>query len=78
VCDERTDRWTDGRADGQTDGIDIASTALAMRALRRAVKNVFYMYEYRLLNVFKTDCELLELFARTYVILFQWILSFLL
>jgi len=28
----------DGRTDGQTDGIAIASTALAMRALRRAVK----------------------------------------
>ena len=34
VCDRRTDRWTDG----QTDGIAISSTALAMRALRRAVK----------------------------------------
>jgi len=29
---------TDGRTDGQTDGIAVASTALAMRALRRAVK----------------------------------------
>ena len=28
---------TDGRKDGQTDGIAIASTALAMRELRRAV-----------------------------------------
>ena len=28
----------DGRIDGQTDGIAVASTALAMRALRRAVK----------------------------------------
>jgi len=37
-------RVTDGRKDGQMDGIAIASTALAMRALRRAVKtyNVFY------------------------------------
>ena len=34
VTDGRTDRQTDG----QTDGIAIASTALAMRALRRAVK----------------------------------------
>ena len=33
-----TDRRTDRRADGQTDRIAIASTALAMRALRRAVK----------------------------------------
>jgi len=36
-------RVTDGRTDGQTgrqtDGIDVASTALAMRALRRAVKS---------------------------------------
>ena len=31
-------RVTDGRTDRQTDGIAIASTALAMRALRRAVK----------------------------------------
>ena len=34
VADRRTDRRTDGR----TDGIAVASTALAMRALRRAVK----------------------------------------
>jgi len=37
-----TDRRTDGQTDRQTDihtyGIAIASTALAMRALRRAVK----------------------------------------
>jgi len=31
-------RVTDGRTDGQTDGFAIASTALAMRAVRRAVK----------------------------------------
>jgi len=31
-------RVTDGRTDGQTDGIAVASTALAVRALRRAVK----------------------------------------
>jgi len=36
-------RVTDGRTDGQTDGIAIASTALAMRALRRAVKT-FHIY----------------------------------
>ena len=33
-------RRTDGRTDRQTDGIAIASTALAMGALRRAVKMV--------------------------------------
>ena len=33
-----TDGHTDRRTDGQTDGIAVASTALAMRALRRAVK----------------------------------------
>jgi len=33
-----TDRRTDRRTDRQTDGMAIASTALAMRALRRAVK----------------------------------------
>ena len=33
-----TDGRTDGQTDGQTDGIAVASTALAMRALRRAVK----------------------------------------
>ena len=32
-----SDRRTDGRTDRQTDGIAMASTALAMRALRRAV-----------------------------------------
>ena len=31
-------RVTDGQTDIQTDGIAVASTALAMRALRRAVK----------------------------------------
>ena len=30
-------RVTDRRTDGQADGIAVASTALAMRALRRAV-----------------------------------------
>jgi len=33
-----TDERTNGQTDRQTDGIAIASTALAMRALRRAVK----------------------------------------
>ena len=32
------DGRTDGRTDRQTDGIAVASTALAMRAVRRAVK----------------------------------------
>ena len=39
--DGRADGRTDGRTDGQTDGIAVASTALAMRALRRAVKTLF-------------------------------------
>jgi len=42
-------RVTDGRIDGQTDretdGIAIASTALVMRALRRAVKTVHLCYQ---------------------------------
>ena len=42
VTDGQTDRQTDGRTDGrtdrQTDGIAVANIALAMRALRRAVK----------------------------------------
>jgi len=33
-----TDRQTDGQTDGRTDGIVVANAALAMRALRRAVK----------------------------------------
>jgi len=37
-------RVTDGQTDRQTDGNAIASTALAMRALRRAVKTVYYMH----------------------------------
>ena len=32
-------RVTDGQTDRQTDGIAVASTALALRALRRAVKS---------------------------------------
>ena len=39
ACVRRTDRRTDGQTGRQTDGIAVASTALAMRALRRAVKN---------------------------------------
>ena len=35
-------RVTDRRMDGQTGGIAVASTALAMRALRRAVKGARY------------------------------------
>ena len=42
VTDRRTDGRTDGQADKQTDGIAAASTALAMRALRRAVKSGLY------------------------------------
>jgi len=38
VTERRTDRRTDGETDRQTDGIAVASTALAMRVLRRAVK----------------------------------------
>jgi len=37
VTDGRTGGQTDRRTDRQTDGIAIASTALAMRALRRTV-----------------------------------------
>jgi len=33
-------RVTDGQTDRRTDGIAVASTALAMRALRRAVKTI--------------------------------------
>ena len=39
MCDRRSDGQTDGRTDRQRDGIVVASTALAMRALRRAVKS---------------------------------------
>ena len=40
-------RVTDGQTDGQTDGIAVASTALAMRALRRAViKSSFISSDY--------------------------------
>jgi len=35
-----TDGQPDGRTDRQTDGIAVASTALAVRALWRTVKNV--------------------------------------
>jgi len=44
-----TDGRTERRTDGQTDGIAIGSTALAMRALRRAVKTSTYR-SYQLLN----------------------------
>ena len=37
-------RVTDGRTDRQTDGFAVASTALAMRALRRAAKSVYYIH----------------------------------
>ena len=38
------DRWTDRQTDGRTDGIAVANTALAMRALRRAVITVINKY----------------------------------
>jgi len=44
-------RVTDGRTDGQTDRIAVASTALAMRSLRRAVKN--YKYHCKKLSFYK-------------------------
>jgi len=37
----QTERQTDRQTDGQTDGIAVASTALVMRALRRAVITAF-------------------------------------
>jgi len=40
-----TDGRTDGQTDRQTDGIAVASTALAMRALRRAAKTRSLAYE---------------------------------
>jgi len=50
VTDGRTDGQTDGQTDEQTDGIAIASTARAMRALRRAVKTVRPMPSERCLS----------------------------
>ena len=41
-------RVTDGQTDKQTDGIGIASTALSMRALRRAVKTTVLTFIIRL------------------------------
>jgi len=38
-------RVTDGRRDRQTDGIAIASTALARRALRRAVNKTLKFFK---------------------------------
>jgi len=43
-----TDGQTDGRTGRQTDGIAVASTALAMRALRRAVKSILKILSYLL------------------------------
>ena len=50
-----TDRRTDGRTDGQTDGIAVDSTALAMRALRRAVKTKQKSHEAHKDSVYLTD-----------------------
>jgi len=54
-----TDRGTDGR----TDGIGIASTVLAMRALRRAVNKlqVFYIYQIK----FALDLFVVEVFRNS-------------
>ena len=43
----QTDREADGQRDKQTDGIAVASTALAIRALRRAVmiSNVTFSFD---------------------------------
>ena len=40
VTDRQMDRWTDGR----TDGIAIANTAIAMQALRHAVKTLHFAF----------------------------------
>jgi len=51
--DRQTDGRTDGRTDGQTDGIAVASTALAMRALRRAVKKIAWLF----LTFYDSQCS---------------------
>ena len=57
-----TDRQTDRQTDGRTDGIAVASTALAMRALRRAVKELVLSQENAtaLIELFSSDCERLD------------------
>jgi len=47
-----TDGRTDGRTDRQTDGIAVASTALAMRALRRAVKTDHHNFIVRFSDIY--------------------------
>ena len=59
---------TDGQTDRQTDGIAIASTALAMRALRRAVKTSGYQtafgYSEDFLASLHTNCESCHIMAQ--------------
>jgi len=49
---------TDGRTDRQTDGIAVASTALAIRALRRAVKIGFNIKIYESAQIKNIDPNL--------------------
>jgi len=43
-------RIADGQTEGRTDGIAVANTALAMRALQRAVKTVYVALLYTFLE----------------------------
>ena len=51
-------RVTDRQTDGQTDGIAVANTALAMRALRRAVKTIATHCTYTALRNAETETYL--------------------
>ena len=51
-------RVTDGQTDRRTDGIAVASTALAMRALRRAVKTRVNLTHSGIIHSF--DCRVYE------------------
>ena len=70
ACDRRTDGRTDGRTarqtDRQTDRIAVASTAVAMRALRRAVKRWYYSAAHRhIVNVLTSNITFLIFYETT-------------
>jgi len=50
-------RVTDRQTCGQTDGIAIASTALAMRTLRRSVKTLHAFGKFELALPFQSHCH---------------------
>jgi len=62
----------DGQTDGRTDGIAVANTALAMRALRRAVKTIVLYLQFLIMITLcnRADHYIFILFLLSFFLLF--------